>query len=1157
MKPFEPRRLSLLLCLLLACTPSSGSSSNDDDDGQVNGQREPHGSTASMAAALASSIWKVTANLGNLRSGHTATLLPNGKVLVVGGYRGYASELASAELYDPATGTWSFTGSLAQGRQEHTATLLPNGKVLVVGGKKDSSPLGSAEVYDPATGVWSPVASLTHARFGHSALVLDGKLLVLAGNDGTSALASAEVYDPATGAWSSAGALAQAREHHTATLLPGGKVLVVGGRHDGKPLVSAEVYDPSGSSPPASSSVGPLAQAREYHTATLLTDGRVLVAGGRSADDSSLVSTEVYDPVARTWSPKDSLKQARERHSAVLLPGGKLLVVGGFVKLSTSSGSVSSAEIYDPLTKTWSSASSLQTARFDFTATLLPGGRVLVAGGKVRDSTGIVPEAITEVYTPAAGAWAPAGALSQGRRDHTTTLLPDGKLLVVGGRDRQANVFATVDVYDTAKGTWSSTSALKLQQARDGHTATLLLDGRVLVVGGYGGGAALASTEVYDPSSTATGTWSFAERLQQARYGHTATLLPDGRVLVVGGYGGGAALASAEVYDPLQRSWSFTGPLKQARDNHTATLLPDGKVLVVGGRQDYYTPLSSAELYDPLTGEWSTARPMPRAHFLHAATLLVDGKVLVTGGVDGSRHSLAFTEVYDPDSGAWSPAGSLNAPRSQHTATLLPGGRVLVVGGSGSSFSSPAPEVYDPATGLWFSAGALAQAREHHTATLLPGGKVLVVGGIGISDSTERSSAELYQDSTGDETWRPVLTGVSPSLLEHGTSVTVTGAHFRGGSEANGGNGRSSSTNHPLLSLSSVETGRWVPLFGHDFSDTSVSATLPYVPNGYYLLHVTTQGLTSSRMISILNRTPPDTTLDSATPAPVTRSTAATFTFSSVEGASFECNLDGAGFSTCASPLRYSILRDGDHLFQVRARDPAGSEDPAPAEYRWTVDTTPPETWMVDTESTPQHTHDTSAHLSFSTSKEGTSEEGASFECGLDGVPTIPCSNPQDYSGLPEGEHVFQVKATDRAGNTDPTEAEYRWTVDTTPPQRPEILVPTPNQQFFTSQPILSGKAEAGSTVRVFVDGVQAGEDTANEGGYWELDSSQLNWGSHQATATAIDPAGNTSAASLEVAFATVQRGYYGMSCAAVPSLASSWPYVLLALGLLRRRRSP
>ena len=178
----------------------------------------------------ATGIWTATGSLTNARLLHTATLLPNGQVLVAGGF-GTTSAFASAELYDPATGVWRPTGSMADARYWHTATLLPNGQVLVAGGAKAGS---SAELYDPATGVWRPTGSMADARYNHTATLRPNGQVLVAGGLGSGvgrvvALASAELYDPATGVWTVTGSMGVARANHTATLLLNGQVLVAGG----------------------------------------------------------------------------------------------------------------------------------------------------------------------------------------------------------------------------------------------------------------------------------------------------------------------------------------------------------------------------------------------------------------------------------------------------------------------------------------------------------------------------------------------------------------------------------------------------------------------------------------------------------------------------------------------------------------------------------------------------------------------------------------------------------------------------------------------------------------------------------------------------------------------------------------------------------------
>lgn len=328
------------------------------------------------------------------------------------------------------------------------------------------------------------------------------------------------------------------------------------------------------------------------------------------------------------WQPAGSMREVRSGHTATLLQDGRVLVAGG----SQEGGLIfASTEVYDPATNAWSPAAPMDTPRFGHTATQLRDGRVLVVGGSTDGNSAAT---VAEIWDPATGRWSPAGATAVGHTRHTATLLQSGRVLVAGGVVVGEGASAEVEVYDPATDAWSA--AAPLTAARYQHTATLAPDGTVLVVGGIGdrAGGALATTERYDP---ATGAWRPAATLAEPRAAHTATLLPDGTLLVAGGLRGtdraGQALASAEWYDARAGAWAPAGTMSSARSSHTATLLRGGQVLVAGGGGNLgETPGGTAEHYDPATGRWTLAAPPAAARTAHAATLLADGQVLLTGG---------------------------------------------------------------------------------------------------------------------------------------------------------------------------------------------------------------------------------------------------------------------------------------------------------------------------------------------------------------------------------------------------------------------------------------------------------------------------------------------------------------------------------------------
>jgi hypothetical protein len=397
----------------------------------------------------------------------------------------------------------------------------------------------------------------------------------------------------------------------------------------------------------------------------------------------------------RSSSKIVAMKNKSTVRSTFLIRGalfGLVLCFAGVPIASVALGAPSGAFQSEDANGSWTTTGSLDTARFEHTATLLPNGMVLVAGGL--DGSGTLL-ASAELYDPASGSWTATGSLNVARVDQTATLLPNGLVLVAGGVIRSGYT-ASAELYDPASGSWTRTGSLNV--ARSAHTATLLPNGMVLVAGGIGNDFNLSATaELYDPMS---GRWMLTGSLHTGRDNHTATLLPNGTVLVAAGLDGDFNISTgAEIYDPASGTWAVTGNLNTARRNHTATLLPDGRVLVAGGFDIDFNPSKSAELYDPASGSWTITSSLNNGRYFHTATLLPEGTVLVAGGFDDSFNSSSKAELYDPASESWTPTGSLNNARDRHTATLLADGAVLVAGGDGTDDVLASAELFQSGGG--------------------------------------------------------------------------------------------------------------------------------------------------------------------------------------------------------------------------------------------------------------------------------------------------------------------------------------------------------------------------------------------------------------------------------------------------------------------------
>ena len=542
-------------------------------------------------------------------------------------------------------------------------------------------------------------------------------------------------------------------------------------------------------------------------------------------------------------------------------------------------------------------------------------------------------------------AWSIGSAMTDTRREHSSTLLSDGRVLITGGQ--AGDVQSSAEIYDPILNHWNS--AAPMSRARFRHTTNLLADGRAIVIGGSDNSAILTNAEIYNPASN---NWIAASSMSSARYNHTATLLADGRVLVVGGAGVSSILSSAEIFDPRTNSWSPAASMSTSRSEQSATLLGNGRVLVVGG-----IGRDTAEIYDPIANSWSPAASMSTARGSHTATLLTDGRVLVAGGSPDGSNVLSSTQVYDPATNSWSAPVSMGTARSGHTATLVSDGRVVVAGGFNASGSDLATtDIYNPATNNWSAGASLNTGRYLATATRIMNNRVLLVGGY--------SNSQNYL--AGTEIWN--LDGEAPN-------TTITAA-----------------------------------------------------------------------------------------PSAVTNSTTATFSFTSTEpNSTFECMLDSGPFAACTSPQSYTNLSEGNHSFQVRGKDAANNVDQTPASFSWMIDIVPPETTI--TSNPPNPSNSTSASFSFTST-----EANSSFECKLDNGAFTSCTSPQNYTGLANGSHTFQVRAIDPAGNQDTTPASYTWTIttaDITPPETtitgsPAAVTTAPAQALRSRRMRLGARSSAG-----------------------------------------------------------------------------------------------
>lgn len=496
-------------------------------------------------------------------------------------------------------------------------------------------------------------------------------------------------------------------------------------------------------------------------TTLTYTDGTVKTATADAGGNYSF-------PVSYNWSGTVT-PSAPDRHSFTPLSRTYTRVLASLVD-----------QDYLPNPGLFTASPNMNSPRVGQTSTLLANGRILLAGGSGNDAT-----FSAELYDPAAGTFTPTKDTVSGRftfcvprSGHTATLLRGGKVLLAGGQN--GTTYLDAEIFDPATGVFTATAGPMLTP-RANHTATLLPSGKVLIAGGTdfilwsGGGTTggnLASAELFDP---ATGRFSATGSLTGPRRGQTADLLPSGKVLIAGGasYSVVSVTGVAELYDPEAGAFTATGSMVNKREYHTSTLLPSGKVLFIGGQDGMY--YASTELYDPATGLFTPSGTMGVQRRLHTATLLANGKVLVTGGQ--WTDFLDTAECYDPATEGFTPTGYMVLKRVEQCATALPNGKVLLTGGYGTEQTAEVYDPQDPAPGFpWF---AYSPAAFQFTKDLaITGSTPQATGATAWTLAPALPAGLAFSPTTGAITGTPTVAGAQAHLVTASNGTNQTRNHI-------------------------------------------------------------------------------------------------------------------------------------------------------------------------------------------------------------------------------------------------------------------------------------------------------------------------------------------------------------------------------------------
>lgn len=375
--------------------------------------------------------------------------------------------------------------------------------------------------------------------------------------------------------------------------------------------------------------------------------------------------------------------------------------------------------------------------------------KALTKGGETLETSFEVKENRLSLYVDTDGeevlvdpVWTTVAPMLTARSYPVVVGLPNGKALSIAGIN--GTWVGVAEVYDPVANIWTSAGTA---YASAGHEAVLLPDGRVLVAAGYGGGSTCINTaRTYDP---ATNSWTTVAPLAVGRCLSRMVLLQDGRALVTGGVDGNSVnQTTGEIYNPMTNTWTTTAPMATGRYDHGAVVLNDGRVLVASGSTSFSTVTTTAEIYNPATNTWTSAGTVLTSRHEHTLTLLPNGRALLVGGANSAGTPLSSVELYNPMTNSWATGPSMSSARSTHVALKLGSGSVLVAGGYTSSAMSAgtvSTELFNPTTNLWSTMPSMATARFFHGGAVIVGGKVLVAGGK-TGSSTVTAAAELFSN---------------------------------------------------------------------------------------------------------------------------------------------------------------------------------------------------------------------------------------------------------------------------------------------------------------------------------------------------------------------------------------------------------------------------